>query len=381
MNYFTSGIDVQSPVRVLFVIDNFRNPNAGTEGQLFNLVKGLDRSKVHPHLLVFEESSWLRGNGFPCQYTVLGSRSLKSPTTWAELYQHGRRMRGEGIALAHVFFNDPSLICPPIFKFCGIRTLISRRDMGYWYTPIIKSLLRFTGRFASGVIANSQAVKQITMKAEGFSDDAVSVIYNGFNDSVLDVNAETGFSDQLKQLKERGRLIIGLVANIRPIKRIGDVIRALGLLKDNNPDLDVVVIGSGDSSELEALAVELGIGSRVHFLGACSDVPQCLPYLDIGMLSSESEGFSNSLVEYMRAELPVVCSAVGGNPEAVESGVNGFLYPVGNIDELRKAIEILANDEKLRAKMGAKGKEMALNRYSMDAMISAHTALYEHYSS
>ncbi|MDG5499010.1 glycosyltransferase [Marinobacter sp. BGYM27] len=233
----------------------------------------------------------------------------------------------------------------------------------------------------SGVVVNSEAVKKVTMDAEGFSDYSVSVIYNGFDDEIKASCLNSEFNKKLRCLKDQGRQLIGLVANIRPIKRIDDVIGALGMLKDSNPDLDLVVIGSGDISELHSLAIELGVGSRVHFLGACNNVTSSLPFFDIGVLSSESEGFSNSLVEYMRAALPVVCSAVGGNPEAVEAGVNGFLYPVGNINELRKAIEILANDGALRAKMGGKGKSIAIRRYSITEMTSAHTRLYRSYSS
>lgn len=366
---------------VLFVIDYFRDPNAGTEGQLFKLIRGLDLSKFEPHLLVFEESPWLKETEFPCQYDVLGSRSLRSFRTWFRLYKYGRLMQNKGFKLAHVFFNDPSVVCPPVFFACGIRTIISRRDMGYWYTKKIKFILRLSGLFVSRVVANSNAVKRITMDSEGYSDDAVSVIYNGFDEKASESDRKSEICARLRDLKDEGRLVIGLVANIRPIKRIDDAILALGQLKNSHPNLDLVVIGGGDSSELISYADELGVVNRVHFMGASCDVVPCLSYFDIAVLSSESEGFSNSLVEYMRAGLPVVCSAVGGNPEAVENGVNGFLYPAGDADELRKAVEKLAEDKLLRAKMGAKGREMALHRYSMDAMISAHTALYQNYLS
>ena len=118
----------EAVTRVLFVIDYFRDPHAGTEGQLFRLVQGLDRTKFEPHLLVFEESPWLKDNGFPCDWSVLGHRSLRSPVTWAALFGKARGFRKQGFRLAHVFFNDPSVICPPVFRLCGIKTLLSRRD-------------------------------------------------------------------------------------------------------------------------------------------------------------------------------------------------------------------------------------------------------------
>lgn len=115
---------------LLYVIDYFRNPHAGTEGQLYALVEGLDKSEFAPHLLVFEDSPWLREYEFPCEYTVLGHRSLASPATWFAMLRLARRFRQQGYRLAHVFFNDPSVICPPVFRSQGIKTIISRRDMG-----------------------------------------------------------------------------------------------------------------------------------------------------------------------------------------------------------------------------------------------------------
>lgn len=364
------------PQKLLFVIDYFRDPHAGTEGQLFNLIAGLDRQLFEPHLLVFSDSVWLQQQGFPCAYSVLGHRSLKSPQTWLSLWQAARRFRREGMRLAHVFFNDPSLICPPVFRLAGIQTLISRRDMGYWYTPLLKRLLGFTGRFALGVVVNSLAVKQATMQAEGFADEQVHVIYNGYPEpDSATRSAQANPIDPLAALKQQGRLLMGLVANIRPIKRMQDAVAALGLLRQDVPALDLVIIGAGDASYLWAQAASLGIESRVHFLGARSDVKACLGYLDIALLCSESEGFSNAIVEYLQAGLPVVCSAVGGNPEAIVQGENGYLFPMGDVAAFAAAIHQVAANDALREQLSVQARRSAA-RYSMSAMVDAHEDLY-----
>lgn len=365
-----------SAVKVLFVIDYFRDPHAGTEGQLYSLVAGLDRAQFEPHLLVFEASPWLKANGFPCGYTVLGSRSLRSLTTWLKLWRTAREFRRDGYRLAHLFFNDPSLICPPVFRLAGIHSLISRRDMGYWYTPLLKCILRLTGRFADGVIANSQAVKGITQVSEGFSPKRVHVIYNGYAGNFENTGPADEPIEPLATLKNDGRLLMGLAANVRPVKRIQDAIEVVSRLSESVPLLDLVIIGGGDITALKHQAAKARIADRVHFLGARDDVKACLRYLDIGVLCSESEGFSNAIIEYLQAGLPVVCSNVGGNPEAVRHGKNGFVFPMGDIEHFAEAVLTLANDPELRKELGDFARLDAAERFDMRAMVNSHQALY-----
>ncbi|MBU2955608.1 glycosyltransferase [Marinobacter sp. F3R08] len=363
------------PKPILFVIDHFRNPNAGTEGQMFNLINGLDRSRYEPTLLVFRDSEYLQKNGFPCEYHVLGSTRLFSPSTWTELWKMARKFRASGVRLAHVFFNDPSVICPPVFRLNGIKTIISRRDMGYWYTPVYRSMLAVTGRFVSAAITNSEAVRQITASSEWLDLSRIHVIYNGY--SGRETNHELPADLAELRRKHPDALFAGLVANIRPIKRLEDAIGAVGQLRSGNHDLHLILIGDGDQTNLRLLASELGVAEKVHFLGPRVDVKACLKALDIGLLCSESEGFSNAIVEYMQAGLPVVCSRVGGNPEAVEDGETGFLYPCGDVEVLANHLRMLSDNSELRQRIGDNALISARERFSMEAMVARHQDIYE----
>ncbi|MCL7945689.1 glycosyltransferase [Marinobacter sp. ATCH36] len=363
------------PKPILFVIDHFRNPNSGTEGQLFNLIKGLDSSKFEPMLLVFRDSEYLQAMGFPCDYHVLGHTRLFSPLTWVALWKIARKFRASGVRLAHVFFNDPSVICPPVFRLNGIKTIISRRDMGYWYTPTYRAMLAIAGRFVSIAITNSDAVRQVTVRSEPFDPSQVHVIYNGY---------ETGEKSDyepadLASLRRAhpSAVFVGLVANIRPIKRMEDAVTAVGLLHLGGHDLHLVLIGDGDQTDLRLLASEQGVTEKVHFLGSRADVKACLKVLDIGLLCSESEGFSNAIVEYQYAGLPVVCSNVGGNPEAVEHGNTGYLYPCGDIAELVRHLQVLSKNGDLRQRIGDNAFRRAGERFSMETMVAKHQEIYE----
>ncbi|TYC62722.1 glycosyltransferase [Marinobacter sp. BW6] len=365
--------DVPQPI--LFVIDHFRNPNAGTEGQMFNLIKGLDRARFEPVLLVFRDSEYLQEHDFPCNYHVLGQTRLFSPATWAALWKMARRFRTSGVRLAHVFFNDPSVVCPPVFRLNGIKTIISRRDMGYWYTPVYRAMLAISGRFVAAAITNSNAVRQVTTKAEPLSASQVHVVYNGY------ALAETsgGLPADLAALrfKHPKAVFAGLVANIRPIKRMEDAVLAVSRLHQKGHDLHLALIGGGNQADLQLLASEQGIADRVHFLGPRADVQACLKALDIGLLCSESEGFSNAIIEYMQAGLPVVCSNVGGNPEAIAHGETGYLYRCGDIAELTKHLEALSDSSYLRQFIGENAQRSARERFSMESMVAKHQNIYD----
>jgi glycosyltransferase involved in cell wall biosynthesis len=369
--------------KVLFVIDRFINPYAGTEGQLYQLISSLPGDRFEPELLVLETSPFIENNTMPCTVSVLGATRILDPRTWFKAWRFARQKKAEGVALCHVFFNDASVICPPVFSSVGIPTIISRRDMGYWYTRKYLAVLRQTSRWVSGVVANSQAVKSVTIAKEGYSQEAVSVIYNGYPQT--DNPAITGSDNTANRKAIRAALgfaetdlLFILVANLRPIKRIGDAIEALAQLVKKQPEIHLVIAGGGNSQEYQRLAAQAGVSENVHFLGAREDIKSILPAMDAGVLCSQSEGYSNAIVEYMQAGLPVVASSVGGNVEAVAHGETGYLYPVGDTKALAGHLaDLLIVDREKAVQMGSRGKELAMQRHGLNKMIDAHCSLYE----
>ena len=360
-------------IKLLFVIDYYKNSFAGTEGQLYKLADSLDKDRFDIHLLVFEESPWLKKNGFPGSYSVLGERSVKSPKTWIKLYREAKKLKKEGYHLAHVFFNDPSLICPPVFYANGIKTIISRRDMGYWYTPLMLFLLTKVRKWVSAVAVNSHAVKAVTVEKERYNDNQVQVIYNGY-EMCEEVLPPASDLSALRQSREG--VFLGLVANIREIKRISDAIEALALLGKPYRHVYLCVIGSGNPSKLIEKAKQLGVEDQLVFLGPREDVESCLQSIDIGMLCSESEGFSNAIVEYMKSGLPTICSNVGGNGEAITHKKTGLIYKVGDCRALAEAICTLVDNKEIRNDMGTAARKEAAERFSIAKMVSEYEELY-----
>lgn len=360
---------------VLFVMDQFVNPYAGTESQLFKLISHLPAEGITPRLLVLRSSPFVENGEMPCPVDVLGHASLRDPRTWLSFWRYARRARKNGIKVAHVFFNDASVVAPPLFRSTGIRTIISRRDMGYWYTPLYLKLLRQTGRFVDQVVVNSEAVRQVTHDKEGIALDRIQVIYNGYVPKSRNDLPKVAELERLRETIGEAPMAM-LVANLRPIKRISDALEALRVLKEQGVFLHLVILGGGDQKVLKETAQKLGVMGQVHFLGSRNDVDACLSYGHVGLMCSQSEGYSNAIVEYMRAGLPVIASDVGGNKEAVQHAATGWLFPVGNFRALAGLLKTVHDQPEIAKVMGDRGRDLAEKKHSLQTMVDAHVSLY-----
>jgi L-malate glycosyltransferase len=159
-----------------------------------------------------------------------------------------------------------------------------------------------------------------------------------------------------------------LVGRTSPVKRIDVLIEVLKKLEDI--DIRAVVVGDGPScAELRSLAEERGVGDRIDFVGWQSDVHSWLRKSRIFVLTSQSEGLSQAMVQAMLCGLPVVVTDVGDLKDLVSDGSNGFLVTPGRVDECAGKISLLCGDDRLRQTLGAQARSDAL-RLSM-ANVSA----------
>ena len=358
---------------IVYVFDCFNTPNAGSEGQFITLAKGIDRSKFDLHIVLLNPSNVVESLSLNIPVSTLNGFSLKNLKSWYQLYKVLSRLTFKRACILHTFFIDSSISVPLLNVLLGKKNIISRRDLGYWYTPFYLKVLTFTGKFVNHVIANSQAVKNIVNEKEGINETCIEVIYNGYKFS-----EQADYSSLVpKKITHDSLQPINLiiVANIRPVKRIFDAVTALSMLDSKNVSLSIA--GGGDPQALVALAKKLDVSDRVFFLGEQSNVLPFLKKADIGLLCSESEGFSNAIIEYHISHLPVVCSAVGGNFEAVEDSVDGFLYPMGDVKALTNRLNSLVNSKVLRKEMGETGFKKASSRHSPTAMIEHTERLYQ----
>jgi glycosyltransferase involved in cell wall biosynthesis len=358
----------------MYLIDVYRDPYAGTEKQLFNLIQGLDRSHFEPALTLFRPSAHIDKNGFPCPVNILHINRLFSLATLVAMVRFALTLRKNGYRLVHIFFNDASLIAPLILKAAGIRVIISRRDMGFWYTPARLAILRFNRFFIDRAVVNSDAVKRVTGQMEHIPADRIEVIYNGYASEVTP--ASPSASQPTLKLRQGQNRVIGIVANIRPVKRVDDLVRAFRQVQDKHPDTDLVIIGSGDSAPLAQLARDLGISAHVHFPGAQSEVIPLIRQFDVAVLCSDSEGLSNAIIEYIQCGIPVVCTDTGGNNELVIDGQTGYLVPVGAVDRLAEQINMVLDNPGQAAAMAQRASVRIAELCNLENMLARHAVLY-----
>lgn len=169
---------------------------------------------------------------------------------------------------------------------------------------------------------------------------------------------------------------IVMVARFQEPKDHMGLLRALAALGRRDWELDCVGDGPLQGS-VKQLAVELGLADKVRFLGTCIDVAPILAEAQLFVLLSRREGFPRSILEAMRAGLPVLASDVGGIREAVVSGDNGFLVPAGDDGGcLRRYLEQMITSPGLRTEMGERGRARYLKEFSFQKMLKKTLCLY-----
>lgn len=365
-------------IKIAFIIDTIGSPTAGTEKQLLMLIKYLDRSRFAPTLFVLRSSPWLTNEFNDCPLEVINFRSFFSIGSYGQFFKFVKHLREQRFNCLQTHFIDSNIIGIVAAKLAGIPLVISsRRDQGFWHTHGNLLLLRMLNRWVNFFVANCVATAKWTSKAEGISLERIKVIYNGVE---LSQFSHCSVVDRKVIRKEIGlqedTIVVGIVANLRPVKRIDIFLKAAAKVNGNLSKSIFLVVGDGElRPELECLARELEISDKTFFLGKRNDVPNVLAACDIVALTSDSESFSNSIVEYLAAGLPVVSTDVGGCMEIIEDGVNGFIVPPSDHEAIAKKIYDLAINTN-RNIIKNINMEKAKTMFSRESMVASFERLY-----
>ena len=173
------------------------------------------------------------------------------------------------------------------------------------------------------------------------------------------------------------RFAVGWIGRMTAVKRTDDVLVAFKQLRDSGVDAMLCMVGDGpDRVQLERRAHELGVMREVLFLGYQEEVASFYAAFDALVLPSSNEGTPVSAIEALAAERPVVATRVGGVPDVVRDGEDGFLVEAGETGDLADRLEQLARDPELRERMGRRGRERVLPRYAVDRLVEDVDELY-----
>jgi glycosyltransferase involved in cell wall biosynthesis len=370
-------------IRIAFVIDGIEMATAGTEGQLLMLASSLNKEKYSVVLICLRDSDWLHSHDLPFRVEVLSKGKFNKLTIVSIFFKLLKLLKRLEIDIVHAFYTESIVLGALLSIFARIPVLVaSRRGFLNSEKPQrIKSFfIRMASRRFRTIICNSSALAQFVETYEGIAKEKISVIYNGYDFSrAAHTDSDAGWELLRRRGVEKDSIIICLVANLRPVKNAGFLIRAGHRIIAEYPRVHFVVIGEGSERPiLERMIGELGLSGKFHLLGPLTAPGNVTANCHIGVLTSYSESLSNVLLEYSAMGLPVVASDVGGNGEVIKNEVSGFLFKADDIEDFVSKIKLLIDNSELRQMMGERGKKMVTAQFSKEKCIGAYETLYDH---
>jgi N-acetyl-alpha-D-glucosaminyl L-malate synthase BshA len=227
---------------------------------------------------------------------------------------------------------------------------------------------------SDGVTAISTYLKERTREAFGVTRD-IEVVRNFVNCDLYTRNP-SHFERMRPRFAQPGERLLVHLSNFRPVKRVTDVVEIFAQVAKAMP-ARLMLIGDGpERSAAEYLAMKHGIADRIHFLGKQDNVHDLLPLADLMLMPSEMESFGLAALEAMACRVPSVSTNVGGVPELIDDGVNGFLFPVGDIDGMAAAAISLLSDPARLEEMSTTARRTAQDHFCASRIIPQYEDYY-----
>jgi glycosyltransferase involved in cell wall biosynthesis len=360
-------VPLSRPVPIAFVLTSF-DPG-GTERQMIELLRRLDRQRWEVHLVCFRQTgAWFeRAAEAAASVTIFPVTSFHDLTALHELGRFARWCRERRISVVHTGQLYSNIFGLTGAWLAGVPVRIgNRRNINPNQSFLHLAAQRVAYGFAHKIVANSTAAAA-RLRRERVPDRKIATIANG-----LDID---GFPAAPRRTPPR-RVVV--VANLRPEKGHDVLIHAASAVLARVPDATFNVVGGGPLLDrLRELTRQCGVDRAFTFAGHQQDVSARLAENDIFVLPSRSEAMPNALLEAMAAGLPVIASAVGGIGEIVEDGRTGLLVPADNPAALADGIHRLMTTAELSATLGDAACRQIRGRYSFDRMVEAFEAIYD----
>lgn len=283
-----------------------------------------------------------------------------------------------GIVHTHDFYTNIFGMAAAFYARVPVRIASKRETLSKTKTQMLFERQAF--RLAHKILANADAVKKFLIKT-GVPGSKIATIHNGLDLERLASAADLKRDEILSGFglpTESGIQFVTIVANMRSdVKNHRMFLRAAKNISTRLEKVCFVLAGEGElSDDLQAFARDLGIAKMTFFTGRCEKIGELLSISDICVLCSRSEGFSNSILEYMAASKPVVATDVGGAREAIVEGETGFLVKSDDDETLaERVVELLKAPAKAK-EMGARGRIMAEEKFSLAAQTAKTLKLY-----
>jgi glycosyltransferase involved in cell wall biosynthesis len=313
----------------------------------------------------------LRSAGVPTvslKYLAVPINPYRDARALAEIYSALGKLQPD---LVSVHSSKASILGRIAARMLGLPVVFTAH--GWNFTPgiarreavVYRWIEQLASPLASQAITVSEFDRKLAVDEKVFSAERVVTIHNGMPDIDPSLRADPG----------RSPVRFLMIARFEPQKDHPTLFQALAGLRQEPWQLDL--IGDGPLlPQAQAMARELGLTERIRFWGQRMDVAERLAEAQVAVLSTNWEGFPRSILEAMRAGLPVVASAVGGIAESVRDGENGFVVPRGDVEGLGRRLRQLLADPALRTRMGHNGRQRYERHFTLEHTVEKTLAIY-----
>ena len=361
-------LPANQPIRLFLMTNTFET--GGSERQFGILARSLSPERFHlelgcirrdgPFMLGFEKVPEFRLGG-----------SLYGWKSWRARIRLAQHLRSHRVQIAHAFDFYTTLTLVPAARLAGVPVVIgSFRQLGDLMTPAQFRTQQVAFRWCDAVVCNSRAGAD-WLAADGMSRNKLFVIGNALPD-------ETFAPVDAALTRRPGVVRVGMVARMNArYKGHSGFLRIAARIQQRHPEVEFLLTGDGPlRAELEQEAQSLGLGSQAIFLGDRRDVSAVLASMDVAVLTSDSEGLSNVILEAMAASVPVVAYDVGGNGELV-NGERGQTVRAGDEEGFAAAVERLLERPALREQLGRNARAFAEENFSLRRVQNDYEKLYQ----
>lgn len=287
--------------------------------------------------------------------------SIKNLSNIWAVYKLIKKVKPDVVHTAAAEANFHGIIAA---KLAGVKTIIGEEIGIPNHSAIAQKVFGLVYRLADKIICVSQSVKNRLVKTGEISSRKGKVIYNPVS------------VPKKYEIERSEKFNILYVGRLEKVKNVESLVRAFSQLK--NGDIQLTIVGDGrERQNLETLVTELKLSKKVIFEGFQSDPGKYLSAADLYVLPSYSEGFGIAAVEAMFLKVPVLATNVGGVPEFVTHGENGWLFDPNSIEDLVEKLEnIFSLNVYEREAIGAKGFRDVSNRFTVDKYVENLENLY-----
>jgi glycosyltransferase involved in cell wall biosynthesis len=356
----------------------------GTERQFLYLANGLNRTRFDLSIGCMSRSGGFLHDAEALSFPIaeFPAKSLCNRSAWSNQWKLARHLRREKIQVLHAYgFYSTVFAIPPATLGANCVKIVSVRDMGAFvdHARLRTFALSMFCRWADCVLANSHAVRGWLIQ-QGVKSRKIHVIPNGIGIPPRRTDAEGfPFRDEFKI--DHHAPLIAMVARLIRSKGVEYFIEAARGAIDRYPSARFVIVGDNEYLPQHVLALKdrartLGLGDRMIFTGHRSDVARILREVDVFVLPTLTESFSNSILEAMANGIPVVATNVGGNPELIDDRRTGMLVPPRDAGAIQRALVELLESPSYSLDLGESARDKVIRQFSLAAVLGQTEDLY-----